>query len=81
MILTPHFKLLLSLWWKQKRRTFSWMRAFGVVYFGGLMLVLVVAMMLTLAEYLQSGEAGDIPLDQFLLLLAASLALPDFSFN
>lgn len=70
------FKLLLSLWWIQWRRDFHWGRLFMVAYFGGLMLLMVIAMLFALSQAL-AEQLAMYPIEQLALPLVVSFALPD----
>ena len=71
------FKLLVSFWWKQWRRNFRWGRFLMVLYFGGLMLVMAVAMLFAAHEVL-AEKMANLPLSAFAFILVATLSLPDF---
>ena len=71
------FKLLLSFWWTQWRRNFRWGRFLMVLYFGGLMLIMAVAMLFAANEAF-SEQLQKLPLSAFAPVLVAMLALPDF---
>ena len=71
------FKLLLSFWWTQWRRNFRWGRFLGVLYFGGLMLLMTFAMLFAANEAF-SEQLSKLPLSAFAFVMVAILALPDF---
>ena len=71
------FKLLLSFWWTQWRRNFRWGRFLMVLYFGGLMLMMAVAMLFAANEAF-ADQLAKLPLSSFAFMVVATLALPDF---
>ena len=70
-------KLLLSLRYIQWRRNFSWRKFLVVLYFVGVMLMMIVGILFASRDML-AGQLGKLPLAALAIALVTTLALPDF---
>ena len=73
-------KLLISLWWTQKRRMFRWMEVFVGCYFAFLFLVIGAAIYLEMGSQLEEYKE-EIAMGSVMIIIAASLLISDLFFK
>lgn len=70
-------KLLLKLWWTQKRRDFKWMRFFGEVYFFGLFLAISIIATVGAKENTDANTPAT-TFEMVATMIAVIFIIPDF---